>query len=47
MKQPETVSKPVTPFFARKVDNAALVVQTGVRAGLGESKIKARENDEK
>ncbi len=41
MKQPETASKPVTPFFARKVADAPLVVQTGVRAGATESAAKA------
>ncbi len=43
MKQPETASKPVTPFFARKVDNAALVVHTSLRAGMSESKRKLAE----
>ena len=49
MKQPETASKPLTPFFARKVDDAPLVVRSGVRAGLAEQRKKhgAREDDKK
>jgi hypothetical protein len=41
MKQPEPASKPLTPFFARKVADAPLVVRSGVRAGLAERYIKA------
>jgi len=49
MKQPETASKPLTPFFARKVDDAPLVVRSGVRAGLAEQRAKggAREQLQK
>ncbi len=49
MKQPETASKPLTPFFARKVADAPLVVRSGVRAGLAEQQKKqgAREDREK
>lgn len=43
MKQPETASKPSVPFFARKVQNAPLVVHTGVRAGAAEAEVKGRE----
>lgn len=49
MKQPETASKPLTPFFARKVADAPLVVRSGVRAGLAEqdNKVGAREQNRK
>ena len=49
MKQPETASKPLTPFFARKVADAPLVVRSGVRAGLTEQRQKSgtREDDKK
>lgn len=40
MKQPETASKPLTPFFARKVADAPLVVRTDLRAGLAEQRRK-------
>ena len=49
-KKPEA-PKPVetVPFFARKVDDAPLVVRSGVRAGLAEQRKKhgAREDDKK
>ncbi|MFO0652934.1 MAG: hypothetical protein U0326_42345 [Polyangiales bacterium] len=45
MKQPETASKPVTPFFARKVADAPLVVQTGVRAGATENAMKSSKEE--
>ena len=40
------MNKP-TPFFATKTQNRAIVVKTGVRAGLAESGAKAREEASK
>lgn len=41
MKQTTTESKPLTPFFARKSDDAKLVVRTGVKAGAAEQMCKS------
>lgn len=47
MKQPETASKSLTPFFSRKVADAPLVVRTGVRAGAQEPRSKAAQEQDR